>query len=222
MRKYQGLKKIYFFVVIILLISAISGCDKVQGLLATPTPTPAIMGNLLPWRDSLVADRQLALCEIIGDQETMPINCLLLEDIAVSDSFGQFQFQDIAPGKYLIIYDSGLSEFDTGIQYFGGEILEIGDIDWILDNYTTDFLLHYDILAQDDLAKVSLNIPEGAPFDLDVGTYSFSLLLFDNSPFVVAHNVEKTFADNEINLVIIEVTEGMTSQVKFEAPVFGE
>ena len=188
----------------------------------TLTPSPAIEGLLIPWADSDVTGRKLAPCQIIDDEHDLPIDCTLMDITVESDSVGRFQFGELPPGDYLIIYDSGLSDFEKGMQHLGEQLFKIGSGEWLFDNYITDYLIAQNLLKEDELSKVVLHVPDGAPTNFNPGTYSLLMLLFDNSPFIIAHDIENTFSNYEIDLIIVEVAEGQTSQVEFQAPSFGD
>lgn len=177
---------------------------------------PSIEGTLSPWDDSAIVGRQLVLCQIIGDEHEMPIDCILMDDVVESDSLGRFQFGVTPPGYYLIIYDSGLSNFEEGIQRWGGKILELGDVGWLL--------LEYPTIGEIEEGHMDIHVPIGAPdrhlpWAVD---YSMQVLLMGKSPFIVAHDVKNTFSDRELDLIIVEVTKGNTNQVEFQVPFFGE
>jgi hypothetical protein len=129
-----------------------------------------------------------------------------------SDAQGRFQFDEVPAGAYFILYDSGSSDFDAGLQRWGGQTLGLGDGDWLLNE---------GYVVPDANGNINFCIPAGTPiFGFDLRRYVVSVLLFADSPFVVAHKLDLDNGTPEF--VIVDVTEGQTSQVEFKAAYCGD
>jgi len=136
-----------------------------------------------------------------------------MESAVASDGQGRFHFDGILPGVYFILYDSGVTDFDAGLQRWEGQTLKLGNSEWLMDEY----------FVTDAEGNVSLHIPSGTPLlQFNVAAYALLTLLLDDSPFILAHDIEKTFSDKALELVVVDVIEGQTSQVEFQVMYFGD
>ena len=136
-----------------------------------------------------------------------------MESAVTSDDQGRFRFDWVTPGVYFLLYDSGVTDFDAGLQRWGGQTLKLGNSEWLMDEY----------FVSDAEGQVSFHIPGGTPLSgFNVAAYALLTLLLDNSPFILAHDIEKTFSDKTLKLVVVDVTEGQTSQIEFQVMYFGD
>lgn len=177
-----------------------------------PPPVPAVSGTLGPWRDSTpIAGRRIVLCQVIEEGGG---GCVLMESAVTSDDQGRFEVYDVPPGEYFILYDSGLSDFDEAMERWGGQTFRWFDDEW-LDEY-------FGLYVEGQWAE--LHIPEGvSPGSDRIFAYCQFALLIGDSPFVLAHVLGQAFQDERIlEPVMVEVTEGQTSQVEFQVVYFGD
>jgi hypothetical protein len=179
---------------------------------------PAIRGELHPWADEPVSGRQMVLCRVLTETKWKPYDCRLTHQVAVSDDRGEFHFDSISPDEYFIFYDSGVVDFESGVEKWEGTVFELGDIRW---------------LYAQELLRFTTVAPEGAK-DPERTLYRHHVeytLAGWNSPFIVAHNIEKALAfqfrydpmgigervpPGAFEPVMVEVVEGYTSIVEFD------
>lgn len=136
---------------------------------ATPEPPSALNGQLVGGDPADAAGRGVALCALRGEA------CTLLPETTQTDEAGQFTFEDVAAGRYLLLTDSGLADFDEAAADRAGDELHPGDWPWVRDEL--------------------LGLAEGDPIELHVSPdagagrveYALNALLLGESPFVVAH-----------------------------------
>jgi hypothetical protein len=133
-----------------------------------------------------------------------------MDSAVASDDQGRFQFFEVPAGVYLIIYDSGVGDFDSGLQEWGGQTLNLSSIEWLSDTYYAD--------AGEEC---TLRLPAGMPlFGFNFAAYVMQALYFCDYPFILAHDFETTFSESEFEPIAVEVTEGKTSQIEFPVAHF--
>jgi formylglycine-generating enzyme required for sulfatase activity len=175
----------------------------------TATPLPAVSGVLVPWKEGTpISGRQIVLCQIDGDPEDIPVDCILIESATITDKRGRFQISRVPPGMYFVFYDSGLSDFGAGLERWGGQRIEFGNAEWRQNEYL------------EGEEWVDTHLPPG--MSLTAENYNWAIaymsvtLLMGKSPFVVAHDIGKALK-YDFDPVIIDVTKGQPVQV--EIPV---
>lgn len=186
-------------------------------LIGCAPKTPSITGTLSPWTASTpIAERKLALCEVSKDELIgIPFDCLLTETVARSNEEGVYNFYDIPEGTYILIYDSGVRDFDATVKEWAGKTLEIGNGAWL-----TEFLN----LAPNTFQR--LYLPAG--FKMGTGyeqwnkEYVMNTLQFGPSPFVLAHDISKANEEQTIYYPLIDVVEGETFQADITVVYHGE
>ncbi|MCP4610083.1 MAG: hypothetical protein GY845_15350 [Planctomycetes bacterium] len=185
---------------------------------------PAIRGELFPWTDEAVSGRKLVLCAVITETKWKPYDCRLTRQVALSDDRGEFRFDSVPPGEYFIFYDSGMVNFESGVEQWEGTVFELGNFRWL---YAQD-LWRYTIVSPEDFEN----------FDRTLYRYHVEYTLAgQNSPFVVAHNIERALAfqfkydpmgigervpPGVFEPTMVEVVEGYTSVVEFDVLVSAE
>ena len=171
-------------------------------------------GMLTPWTDDTpVAGRHIVLCRAIGSPEELLAKCVLMESAVTSDGQGRFQMYDVPPGSYLVLYDSGVSDFDAGLEEWGGHTFDWDDDEWLNEIFRID---------EYEGGWVDIHIPEGIRVGEGITSYCALALLIGKSPFVVAHDIDKIEQSGIFERVIVDVTEGQTSQVDFQLVYFGD
>ncbi len=179
----------------------------------TPDPTPippAITGILDPWtEDTPIAGRHLTFCEFSGAEGSC--NCTLMQSSITTDDQGSFEVQDVPSGKYMVMYDSGLSDFDEAMGRWGGTKLRLCDPDW-LDEY-------FGVYAQ---GWAKIHVPKDIKLDpgTEMAYAQFSLGLGD-SPFIIAHALGGTFSGT-LELVTVDVKEGEPNEITVPVVYYGE
>ena len=180
----------------------------------TPGPEPAISGKLDPWaEDTPIDGRHLALCRV-SDTEGRSSCQLMTSSVTTADG-GAFEFFDVPPGTYMLIYDSGVSSFDDGMDEWGGTELRIGDEDW-RDTYFEDYV---------GSGWVAVHIPHGADVEPDmIKPYAEFSLGFGDSPFILAHHLGVTYEDEPLVLrhITVDVVEGETAEPTVPIAYYGD
>lgn len=172
---------------------------------ATPTPDPSIIGTLKSWEDSPVVGRKIVLCQITDNEAHYPADCILMRLIAISDGQGGFQFFDVPPGTYLMLYDSRDADFDAGLDRWAGQTLKLGDINWLVENYFAS-----------DAGNIDITLIKGMPMDMNVVAYLAHSLGIGQSPFILAHQMDQTFSRKVFTPVFATLISDQPAQVEFE------
>jgi hypothetical protein len=177
----------------------------------TLTPTPGITmvkGSLAPWGENdVVGNRQIVLCQIIGQVGTTPTDCVLGDKAVTSDTQGAFQSGEISAGQYFILYDTGLSDFQAGLKKWKGKTLELSDIDWITKQYC----------GSPD-GNVTVHFLSGMEISRESMVSLVQALYTCNSPFVLA--LDPAGSNNAP--LIVDVKNGQSSNVEFKVGSFGK
>lgn len=182
-----------------------SGCGSGQ---------TSITGEIQAYGDYPIAGRKIALGQIsdqILDDGQEVERCTLLETVAVSDQNGFFEFKEIPLGNYLLFYDSGLSDFDVAVGKWAGKTLRISDRKWLLESF-----------LETDKSEISLHLfKESANLLAMQGMertqqYLMATFMIGNSPFILAHDVDRIVRLNELS-IIIAVVGDKNQKVQFPA-----
>ncbi len=183
----------------------------------TAAPVPSVSGMLTPWGEDIpIAGRQVVLCQIVGEWQELPADCVLLESAVVSGEDGGFEFFDVPPGAYYVLYDSGRGDFDGGLERWGGHTFSWDDSEWQKE-------LFWEEEPDDGMAQMLA--PRGFELEYDVDfllLYFPATLLLGDSPFIVAHNTGQAVEDHVLELVVINVTEELPSMVEFPVLKFSD
>jgi hypothetical protein len=137
-----------------------------------------------------------------------------MQSAAIADEQGRFQIAAMPPGEYLMLYNSGLSDFDAALERWGGTTFRWFDEDW-LDEY-------FGMYAGGGWVK--FHQPKGVSIPPErLRAYCQFALLIGNSPFVLAHELGQSFQDERIlEPIAFEVAKEQTSQLEFSVEYFGE
>jgi len=162
---------------------------------------PSITGDIEKYGDYPIADRKIALCQLPGGPEfeekltTTPVECTLLETVAVSDQKGHFEFQDVPDGVYLVFYDSGLGDFDATMEKWAGKTLRIGDTEWLLNSFLQEENPQMHLFSE----LANLMAMQGMQ-----KTQQYMVLHFivGESPFILAHDVGKMMREYKMSIPI--------------------
>jgi len=180
----------------------------------SPTPVPELTGKLVPWTATSPIDgRHVLLCQSLGDPRQG--NCLLMDSAIESDKYGRFAFYGVEIGTYFIMYDSGLSDFDSAMTQWGGQVLHFGDRVWLSEFLGVD-------LNEDE---IELRVPDGislSPHTDWLSSYGVLTLMLGNSPFIIAHDMEKARDSKELQCQIVQISPGKTINVQFRVIYYGD
>jgi hypothetical protein len=186
---------------------------------------PAVRGRIHPWSDEPIANRKIVLCELYEETIWKPYDCKLTTHSTTSDGSGAFSLEKVPPGRYLVLYDSGMTDFDAAVQRWAGRVIILGDYLWLDDN---------GFFSEDSKGNFYLIMPEGAPYESFYYYRSELTLTVGGSPFFVAHDITKAISlefdegifervPNDLYVpVLVEVVEGYTSQVEFDVLYGGD
>jgi hypothetical protein len=184
---------------LVIVIFSLSACTQEK---------PAIIGTLEPWSENtIIANRRLALCKTSSYGSNCA--CTLINLTITSDEQGGFVVEDILPGEYMIIYESYKSDFNAGLEKWGGTDLNTCDPVWA-ENYFENYADGW----------TPIHMPEGFKIDQEkIWLYVQFSLAYGLSPFIVAHVLGEAYPDERVlEPIIVKVVEGETSQVI--VPVF--
>ncbi len=202
-------RRLAYLLLLVVLIAV--GCHAEA---TTPTPeTPVlatVQGTLVPTSStSVVGGRGVALCRVTDGTQTMPTACALIAPATTADAQGRFTFEDVAPGTYLVVYASGLADFQTGMDRWAGRTLHPGNWPWLRDQY----------LALDAGGSANVRLPASLPTAtrLDYAVYGKHTLLFEGSPFILAHEIDRKEEFAAAKLLSVTVQAGGMAQVVIPA-----
>ena len=228
----SGWAALLIVVIVILAIPFVQrGVKLATYIVATPRPEttsvfigdgqPSITGSVHAWVDAPISQRHIALCKLEEDL-LRPYYCELTALTATTDNQGKFQYESVPTGRYLALYDSGLTDFNVGIQDWAGKRV-------VGDSSITD--VFWSNSPHDDSRRIY------QPKNTDSDSFywrNFNLtLMISGSPFIVAHDMRAASAYTEKDMgyilphgvfvpTVIEVAAGRTSQVEFDVDYFGK
>jgi hypothetical protein len=183
----------------------------------TAASVPSVSGMLTPWREDIpIEGRQVVLCQIVGERQELPADCVLLESAVVSGEDGGFEVYDVPPGAYYVLYDSGRGDFNGGLERWGGQTFSWDDSEWQKELYWVE---------EPDDGMAQLLIPRGYEIDDNFDfllSYFPATLMLGDSPFIVAHDIGQAVEDYVLELVVVDVTEELPSIVEFPVLKFGD
>lgn len=178
----------------------------------TAEPTGEVCGRAEPWgTNSPISGRRLVLCQSLGDPREG--NCILMREAVTTDEEGNFDFGQVPCGTYFVLYDSGLSDFDAALVKWGGETLHFGDTAWMESFLGVDF----------DKAWLAFHVPEGvsiSPHDNWLQTYCLATLLAGDSPFIIAHDIEKASKEQVLRCLLVVLDEGEVEEITVQMAHF--
>jgi hypothetical protein len=179
---------------------------------ATPEPGGDVEGTVHAWvTGTPISGRNIVLCRSLGDPREG--NCDLMSRYTDTDFFGRFQIDNVPQGTYFVLYDSGLSDFDAAMDRWGGETLHFGDRAWLSD------LLGVDLENEDP----AFRIPEGldiSPLDDWLRPYCLLTLLVGNSPFIIAHDLERIQKEEHLSCDLLVIAAEETVDVDVQVIYF--
>jgi hypothetical protein len=104
-----------------LVFTAVSSSPS-ENLVISATLVPSevirVTGVVRPVHDAQVVDRHIVLCQWVGKSHHT-YECKLTDYTTTTDEQGRFELTQVEPGEYLIIYDSGLADFNEGLRNTG-------------------------------------------------------------------------------------------------------
>jgi hypothetical protein len=137
-----------------------------------------------------------------------------METAAETDKTGAFNISGAVEGSYFVLYDSGLSDFQEALEKWGGETLVFGDMDWLSE------FLGVDVRSE----PVEFRVPEGishSPHEGWLTHYCTFTLSVGNSPFIIAHDMDRAQEERDIQCLIVDVTPGELKSITVQAAYFG-
>ncbi len=179
----------------------------------------SIIGSIRAWSKEPIANRQLALCQLTEHNPLSPYDCLVTKYTATTDSSGKFQIKEVPAGKYLILYNAGLADFQKGLAIWQGKEIKPGNLQWEVENY--------DQLFSDCGKDFYLVIPDGSP-SRDFYFYRVQYVFTQcGSYFFLAHDINTaiTYKEKEVlarlpndvfNPIVVEVAPHQDSIVEFD------
>jgi hypothetical protein len=163
------------------------------------------------------------LCRLIAETPA-PYDCELTRFTAVSDAQAQFEMDGVSPGRYLVLYDSGLEGFEAGLNRWANKTLHLGDGLWVVTH----------IFHEEEDGSYRYYLPKGATSHEFYLAFDSLTLMFSGSPFIVAHDMRAASAYtgklepwDELPAglfvpVVVQVVNGYTSQVEFDVLYLGK
>ena len=221
----KSVRKLALLSVMVLFLAACSTANPLLGILASKTPEATNTPSPSPTPERILSvsgtigelsDRMITLCKVIDGVNDLPAECVVHNESVTSQTGGAFEFYNVPAGTYFLLYDTGdLDAFSEGMQKWSGNILKLGDAEWLeTDYYPAD-------------VEVTLMMPIGTPMSwMSKPQYLYSynyLALHGNGPFALAHNPK--LLDNGkivkmIHPVVVVIEDGTPVEVKINAYKF--
>lgn len=175
-------------------------------VLLSCSPAPSLEGDIEEQGDYPIAGRLIVPCSLgiekfeEGQKVQTRLECTLIDNIAVSDKDGHFSLTGLEEGLYLLFYDSGKADFEVAVEKWAGQTLKIGDHDWV----THEFMG-----SEDDSLEVQI-INEMLPFivagkENALMNYVRLHLIYSDSPFILAHDIDEIVEDSQLAIIIARV-----------------
>jgi hypothetical protein len=182
------------------------------------TGTPAIQGSVHPWANAPIANRRVVLCRLEEHRSDplAPYICTVTQFTANTDQRGRFSIDNVPPGRYLVFYDSGFADFQTGVEKWANHRIPLGPYaGWagVFKSYEY---------------RPSAYPPPGTKLNDFYYLYAEATLMLGGSPFVLAHDIRaaSSYTDRIETWrplppgvfipTVIEVRDGQTSEVEFD------
>jgi hypothetical protein len=163
-----------------------------------------ISGTLTPGNGTApISGRHIVLCQL---QDTSALPCTLTTLAATSDSAGHFEFDTVPDGSYLVFYNSGWDDFNAGVTKWTGKTIQVGDVQWLIDNYFTT----------NPTGGVDVMFPPGAKLDLNLGLYRF----FGEGPFFWAHTCAADNCNSDAAVLPVRYDVTSTTPMDRTFPVY--
>jgi hypothetical protein len=178
-----------------------------------------VYGKLNPWSTQPITDRQIVLCKLSETHPLSPYHCHLTSFSATSDQAGKFSITNVDPGRYFVLYDTGMADFEEGLSFWEGKELEPGIKAWEKE--------HFDHLYQcgEDLIFILPNevTDPRRSFYFHRTQYVFNRC---GTYFLIAHDIETALSyedhgqsrlPNDVFIpTVIEVVEDYDTYVEFD------
>ncbi len=197
----------------------LASCGEEESEIRAPgISEPEIAGTIEAFGEHPVAGRKIVLCQLVEEKDayTTPLSCLLREQVAVSDEAGRFEFFGVGDGLYLFLYDSGLSDFDVGLAEWAGKELRIGDPEWFAIEFLGQESSEVNVKLFSEAANLLFTYGSEA-----WGEYMGLHMMVGDSPFIVAHDVQKALSENAVSMITARVGEG-PQEITFRAISFAK
>ncbi len=159
--------------------------------------------------EAAIAGRQVAACRLEGGTRQLPAPCELAAEVATTDAGGRFRLEELPPGTYLLLVDTGRGDFDAAVATWANRSLRPGDWPWLRDEFLDTGAGEY----------IEIHLPAGLPEDaaLDRASYGVLTLQIGDSPFALAHSVEVSEGTAAAAPLVIDARRGDATGVS--APV---
>lgn len=197
-----------------------------------PESNYKIVGQIYPWTDEPIQERRLVLCELYEETPLVPYDCKLTNLTTITNKNGEFHFEKVPNGTYLVFYNSGVDDFNreaaetdfyTEVERWNGQVIKLGNTSWLLDRKFFNY-------QGEDFIIFS---PAGEKRHRFYYDHVGLTLMAGRSQFIVAHDIEKVISSNYVSEfpprvpdrvyvpTMIEVVDGHTSQIGFDVLYLG-
>lgn len=175
-------------------------------ILGSCSPAPSLEGDIKEQGDYPIAGRMIVPCSLgveefeEGIKFQTPLECTLIDNIAVSDKDGHFSLPGLEKGLYLLFYDSGKADFEAAVEKWAGQTLKLGDQDWVAHEFMGSKDDTLEIQVFNEMIPLIMTKNEDA-----LKTYIMLHLIYSDSPFILAHDIDKIANRNQIAMIIAAV-----------------
>jgi hypothetical protein len=176
-----------------------------EGTAAALLPAGALDIRLVPAEENAdPAERLALLCAIEGPGPT----CTLAGPPAAASAGGTLHFDGLTPGPYAVLIETGWADFSAAAERLSGAPIEVGNWRWIRSA----------LLALPEGDTASVIIPAALESAVtDRAAYGLTTLLFEGSPFMLAHAAPDP-SGSAISPLIVAVGSGDVATV--EIPLY--